>query len=149
MDESQIDDILQVSLEENSLLTTEYSEEGVRKAVFYMEHDKALGQDSFPAEFYQVLSNTIKSDLLALFSCLHARQLELFRLNFGEIIFLPKINEAERIQHMDLSACLMLVSKFHKNGHLKTEHDCRPGILSIPDCIHAREKYHVWGSNLA
>jgi hypothetical protein len=29
---------------------------------------------------------------------LHAGQLELFRLNFGEIILLPKINDAERIQ---------------------------------------------------
>jgi hypothetical protein len=33
-----------------------------------------------------------------LFSCLHARQLELFRLNFCEIILLPNINETERIQ---------------------------------------------------
>jgi hypothetical protein len=29
---------------------------------------------------------------------LHAGQLELFHLNFGEIILLPKINDAERIQ---------------------------------------------------
>ena len=33
-----------------------------------------------------------------MFACLHGRQLELFRLNFGEIILLPKVNEAERIQ---------------------------------------------------
>jgi hypothetical protein len=33
-----------------------------------------------------------------LFSSLHAGQLELFRMNFGEIILLPKINEAEKIQ---------------------------------------------------
>jgi hypothetical protein len=33
-----------------------------------------------------------------LFGFLHAGQLELFRLNFGEIILLPKVNEAERIQ---------------------------------------------------
>jgi hypothetical protein len=29
---------------------------------------------------------------------LHDEQLELFRINFGEIILLPKVNEAERIQ---------------------------------------------------
>jgi hypothetical protein len=49
----------------------------------------------------RVLSNllgTIKPDLLELFGSHHARQLELFCLNFGNIILLPKINEAERIQ---------------------------------------------------
>jgi hypothetical protein len=33
-----------------------------------------------------------------MFSVLHAGQLELFHLNFGEVISLPKVNEAERIQ---------------------------------------------------
>jgi hypothetical protein len=33
-----------------------------------------------------------------LFGDLHAGQLELFCLNFGEIILLPKVNEAERMQ---------------------------------------------------
>jgi hypothetical protein len=40
----------------------------------------------------------IKTDLLDLFSYLCSGQLELFRLNFGEIILLPKINAAERVQ---------------------------------------------------
>jgi hypothetical protein len=40
---------------------------------------------------------------------LHAGQLELFRLNFGEIILLPKINNAERIQQYRL-ICLLNVS---------------------------------------
>jgi hypothetical protein len=53
MDESQTDDIPQVSMEENNLLTAEYSEEEVRKAIFQMEHNKAPGPDGFPAEFYQ------------------------------------------------------------------------------------------------
>jgi hypothetical protein len=35
---------------------------------------------------------------MALFVELHARQLELFRINFGEIILPPNINEAEQIQ---------------------------------------------------
>jgi hypothetical protein len=33
-----------------------------------------------------------------MFTVLHARQLELFRLNFGKVILLPKVNEEERIQ---------------------------------------------------
>jgi hypothetical protein len=98
MDESRTNDIPQVSLEENAFLSAEYSEEEVKKAVFQMEHNKTPGPHGFPTKFYQIFWDTIKSDLLALFSCLHVGQLELFRLNFGEIILLRKINEAERIQ---------------------------------------------------
>ena len=63
-----------------------------------MEHNKAPGPDGFPAEFYQHFWELIKVDLLELFQDFHAGQLELFRLNFGEIILLPKVNEAARIQ---------------------------------------------------
>jgi mannosylglycoprotein endo-beta-mannosidase len=109
LDETRTDDIPQVSTEENDLLTAEYSEEEVRKAIFQMEHNKAPGPDGFPAEFYQTFWDTIKGDLLELFGSLHAGQLELFRLNFGEIILLPKVNEAERIQQYR-PICLLNVS---------------------------------------
>jgi hypothetical protein len=79
-------------------LTAPYSEDETNKDIFQMEHNKALGPDGFPAEFYQIFWETIKTDLLQMFSVLHAGQLELFHLNFGEVILLPKVNEAERIQ---------------------------------------------------
>jgi mannosylglycoprotein endo-beta-mannosidase len=90
-------------------LTAPYSEEEVNKAIFQMEHNKAPGPDGFPAEFYQTFWDTIKSDLLQMFSVLHAGQLELFRLNFGEVILLSKVNEAERIQQYR-PICLLNVS---------------------------------------
>jgi hypothetical protein len=74
-----------------------------------MEHNKAPGPDGFPDEFYQTFWETIKSDLLEMFSILQAGQLELFRLNFGEVILLPKVNEAERIQQYR-PICLLNVS---------------------------------------
>jgi hypothetical protein len=98
MDDSRTDEIPQVYVEENNLLAAMYSEEEVRKAIFQMEHNKAPGPDNFPAEFYQTFCDITKVDLLDLFSSLHVGQLELFHLNFGEIIFLPKVNEGERIQ---------------------------------------------------
>ena len=109
LDEYRIDDIPQVSSEENTFLTAPFTEEEVRKAVFQMEHNKAPGPDGFPAEFYQNFWDIIKLDLLALFGALHAGQLELFRLNFGEIILLPKIIDAERIQQYR-PICLLNVS---------------------------------------
>ena len=109
LDESRTEDIPQVSDEENVLLTKLYSEEEVKRAVFQMKHNSAPGPDGFPAEFYQNFWDVIKSDLLQLFACLHNGQLELFRLNFGEIILLPKVNEAERIQQFR-PICLLNVS---------------------------------------
>ena len=55
MDESQTEDIPQVSDEENAHLTAPFCEDEVKKAVFQMEHNKAPGPDGFPAEFYQKL----------------------------------------------------------------------------------------------
>jgi hypothetical protein len=109
MDETRTDDIPQVSIVENNLLTAPYSEEELKKAVFQMENNKAPGPDGFPAKFYQIFWEVIKMDLLELFSFLHSGQLELFRLNFGEIILLPKVNEAERIQQYR-PICLLNVS---------------------------------------
>ena len=74
-----------------------------------MEHNKAPGLDGFPAEFYQNFWDIIKADLLELFNCLHVDRLDLFRINFGEIVLLPKIKEAERIQQFR-PICLLNVS---------------------------------------
>jgi hypothetical protein len=47
-------DIPQVSLKENDILISPFTESEVRDAVFHMEHNKAPGPNGFPAEFYQV-----------------------------------------------------------------------------------------------
>jgi hypothetical protein len=52
--EDQILDIPQVTPEENDILIADFTEHEVREAIFQMEHNKALGPDGFPAEFYQV-----------------------------------------------------------------------------------------------
>jgi hypothetical protein len=66
-DETRTNDILQVSDEENNLLTTPYNEEEVRKVVFQMKHNKAPRSDGFPPEFYKNFLDVIKLDLLELF----------------------------------------------------------------------------------
>jgi hypothetical protein len=112
MDETQIDDIPQVSVEENNFLTAEYSEEEVRKAIFQMEYNKTPGPDGFPVDFYQTFWDTIKGDLLDLFSCLHAGQLELFCLNFGEMFCYLKLIRQKGSSNTDQSVFLMLDSRF-------------------------------------
>ena len=109
MDETRTEDIPQVSNEENTFLNSPFTEEEIKKAVFQMEHNKAPRPDGFPAEFYQHFWDAIKTDLIELFQCWHVGQLELFCLNFGEIVLLPKVLEAERIQQYR-PICLLNVS---------------------------------------
>ena len=74
-----------------------------------MEHNKAPGPDGFRAEFYQVFWDTIKGDLMALFSEFHIGELPLYSLNFGTIILLPRCKEAIKIQQYR-PICLLNVS---------------------------------------
>jgi hypothetical protein len=74
-----------------------------------MEHNNSPGPNGFPAEFYQMLWELIKKDLMALFHEFHKGSLPLYSLNFGTIILLPKCEEAMRIQQYRL-ICLLNVS---------------------------------------
>ena len=109
LDESITHDIPQVTEAENEFLTSPFSEEEIRTVVFQMEHNKAPGPDGFPAEFYQCFWDMIKADLVQLFNQLHAENLDIARLNFGEIILLPKTKEASCIQQYR-PICLLNVS---------------------------------------
>jgi hypothetical protein len=73
-----------------------------------MEHNKTPGPDGFPAEFYN-FRGIIKADILELFNFLHAGQLELFHLNFGKIVLLPKVIETEMIEQYE-HICLLNIS---------------------------------------
>ncbi|WVZ85025.1 hypothetical protein U9M48_031988 [Paspalum notatum var. saurae] len=109
MIESRVEDIPQVSELENNILTAQFSEEEVKKAIFSMEHNKAPGSDGFPAEFYQVFWENIKADLMAMFYDFYKVDLHLFSLNFGVITLLPKCQEVVKIQQFR-PICLLNVS---------------------------------------
>ena len=53
MDKSVVDDMPQISAQENLILTSDFTEKEVWEAISQMEHNKAPGPDGFPAEFYQ------------------------------------------------------------------------------------------------
>jgi hypothetical protein len=98
LEETRVDDNVQMSQEENDLLVRPFNVEEVRDAVFQMEHNKAPGPDGFPTEFYQSCWEIIKYDLMELFWEFHNGNLSFFSLNFGTIILLPKSREATHIQ---------------------------------------------------
>jgi exonuclease III len=98
LDENRVNDIPQISAEDNEKLTAVFTEKEVKEAIFQMKHNKAPGPDGFPVEFYQVFWEIIKGDLMALFKQFHEGNLPLFSLNFGIITLLPKQNEATHIR---------------------------------------------------
>jgi hypothetical protein len=102
-------DIPQVSSEENVMLTADFTEEEVFEAISQMEHNKAPGPDGFPAEFFKIFWNTIKGDLMAMFTQLQQGVLPLYKLNFGVITLLPKREDAVQIQQYR-PICLLNVS---------------------------------------
>jgi hypothetical protein len=53
MMEDRINDIPQLSVQENELLSKTFTEDEVLAAINQMEHNKSPGPDGFPAEFYQ------------------------------------------------------------------------------------------------
>ena len=109
MDKTLRHDIPQVSEEENKVLVAPFSEEEVKMAVFYMEHNKAPGPDGFPTKFYQFFWEVVKPDLMNLFYEFHDGRLPIHSLNFGVITLLPKNADAARIQQY-MPICLLNVS---------------------------------------
>ena len=109
LDESRVEDVPQLTVVENDVLTAPFTEKEVFDAVSQMETNKAPGPDGFPTEFYKKCWFIIKGDLLPLFHDLFAGQLHLFQLNFGTITLLPKKAEAVRIEQFR-PICLLNVS---------------------------------------
>jgi hypothetical protein len=98
LDEARVEDINQVTVEENNLLIHSFTKEEVREAIFQIEHNKAPGPDRFLAKFYQTCWDTIKDNLMAMFVEFHNGNLPLYSLNFRIIILLLKYRKATHIK---------------------------------------------------
>jgi hypothetical protein len=98
MDESVTYDIPQVSHEENTFLSTDFTEKEVFEAIMQMKKNKAPELDGFPVEFCQSFWQIIKIDLMRLFEAFQHGDLLLFHLNYGIIVLLPKKEDATQIQ---------------------------------------------------
>ena len=87
-----------VSMEENDKLSSHFTEDEIKFALFSMEKNKAAGPDKIPIEFYQTCWDIIKGDIMELFEDFHKGKLDVYRLNYGVITLLPKVHDASRIQ---------------------------------------------------
>ena len=53
MDESRVEDVPQLAVDENDILTAPFSEKELFESISQMKNNKAPGLDGFPAEFYK------------------------------------------------------------------------------------------------
>ena len=72
--------------------------EELKNAIDGMAKNKAVGPDGFNAEFYQQNWDLIKDDLFRLVEDFYENNLDLSRINYGEISLIPKGKDADRIQ---------------------------------------------------
>ena len=68
LDESRIEDVPQLTANDNDILVAPFSEKEVFEAIAQMKNNKAPGPDGFPAEFYKKCWHIIKGDLLPMFN---------------------------------------------------------------------------------
>jgi hypothetical protein len=99
------DDIPQVTDEENENLIQPFTESKIKTTIFQMEHNKVLGPDDFPTEFYQVFWELIKYDLLALFNDFHSGTLPLYSLNFVPLYCYLNVKKLILYNNTDLFVC--------------------------------------------
>jgi hypothetical protein len=142
LDETRVDDIVQVSQEKHNRLVQPFSEEKVQDAIFQMEHNKAPGPDGSSAELYQSCWEIIKEDLMALFTYFHHGYLPLYSLNFGMIILQPKCREATKIQQYR-HICLLNVSL-----KIFTKVDTKRGTKIAQKTINPSQMAFILGRNI-
>jgi hypothetical protein len=87
-----------VSSRENELLTTPFSENEIKEAVFCCYVEGGPGPDGLPFLFYQKFWDLIKSDVVDLFNDFHKGALDLKRLNFALVTLIPKVGEATNMK---------------------------------------------------
>jgi hypothetical protein len=82
-----------VIAEENAGLEVVFTEE-VKIVIFGSYSDGAPGPDSLTFSFHQIFWDLIKQDLMAMFSDLYEDKLDIYTLNFAQIITIPKEKNA-------------------------------------------------------
>jgi hypothetical protein len=87
-----------VSVEENIMIGSAFTNEEVREAVFGSYAGGAPGPDGLSFMFYQKFWDIIKEDLIDMFNVWFSDDLDLYRLNFAMITFIPKENDARSMK---------------------------------------------------
>ena len=98
-----------LSQADNIELTRPFTEEEVRKVVFDMKDNTALGPDGFGVTFYKSCWESIKTEFMEMVNDFYLGALDIARLNYGVITLIPKVEEANNVKLFH-QICLLNVS---------------------------------------
>jgi hypothetical protein len=101
----------QVQQADNEFLTRPFTLEELDATIRDMKNNTVPGPDGFSIEFFKAFWPLIKGDIKEMLDKLHAGQLELWRLNYGVIILLPKVKPAINIKQFRPICLLNVIYK--------------------------------------
>jgi hypothetical protein len=100
-----------LSLEENEWLSRPFSLEELDFALKEMKNNTAPGPDGFSVQFFKTFWSFIRNDIKEMLDSLHCGRLELWRLNYGVIILLPKVKPAVNVKQFRPICLLNVIYK--------------------------------------
>jgi len=90
-----------------------FSEKEVKEAIFNIANDKAPGPNGFPVLFFQEFWDTLKGDVMNMFSDLYNGSLDLERLNYAHVVLISKEEGASTVSKFrTISLYIRLLPKF-------------------------------------
>jgi hypothetical protein len=101
----------QIQQADNEFLTRPFTLEELDATIKEIKNNTAPGPDGFSVEFFKAFWPWIKGDIKEMLDCLHTGHLELWRLNYGVIILLPKVKPATSIKQFRLICLLNVIYK--------------------------------------
>ena len=94
---------------DNEELLKPFTETEVKKVIFSMKENSALGPDGFSVSFYKHCWELIKSELMLMINDFYMGNLDISRLNYVVITLIPKVKNANIVKQFRL-ICLLNVS---------------------------------------
>jgi hypothetical protein len=87
-----------ISSAENEALTADFSDEEIEETIKELKNNTAPGPDGMPVAFYKEFLDRVKPHIKEMLMDLKNGKLDLKRINYGVIILLPKILDANEIK---------------------------------------------------
>jgi hypothetical protein len=94
MDEGTCEGRGRLSQEDNEEILKPFSKEEVKKTIFEMKEESALGPDGFSECLYKNSWEKLKGELMAMVNVFYLKRLDLGMLNYGVITLVPKVTDA-------------------------------------------------------
>ena len=83
---------------DNEELLKPFTETEVKKVIFSMKENSALGPDGFSVSFYKHCWELIKSELMLMINDFYMGNLDISRLNYVVITLIPKVKNANNVK---------------------------------------------------